>query len=32
LVGSDDEIKNAISLAKAVEGVRSVKSFVRIQK
>ena len=32
LVSSDDEIKNAISLAKAVEGVRSVKSFVRIQK
>jgi len=32
LVGSADEIKKAISHAKAVEGVRSVKSFLKTQK
>ena len=32
LVGSDAEINKAVALAKAVEGVRSVKSFIRIQK
>jgi hyperosmotically inducible protein len=32
LVGSADEIKKAISHAKAVEGVRSVKSFLKPQK
>ena len=32
LVGSADEIKKAISHAKTVEGIRSVKSFLRIQK
>jgi hyperosmotically inducible protein len=32
LVGSDDEIKKAISHAKAVDGVRSVKSFLQIRK
>jgi hyperosmotically inducible protein len=32
LVGSADEIKKAISHAKTVEGVRSVKSFLKTQK
>jgi hyperosmotically inducible protein len=32
LVGSDNYIKKAIASAKAVEGVRSVKSFLKIQK
>ena len=32
LVGSADEIKKAISHAKTVEGIRSVKSFLRTQK
>jgi hyperosmotically inducible periplasmic protein len=32
LVGSADEIKKAIAHAKAVEGVRSVKSFLKAQK
>lgn len=32
LVGSADEINKAISLAKNVEGVRSVKSFLKAQK
>ena len=31
LVGSADEIKKAVSHAKTVEGVRSVKSFLKIQ-
>jgi hyperosmotically inducible protein len=31
LVGSADEIKKAVSHAKAVEGVRSVKSFLKTQ-
>ncbi len=32
LVGSEDEIKKAISHAKAVEGVRSVESFLKTKK
>jgi hyperosmotically inducible protein len=32
LVGSADEIKKAVSHAKSVEGVRSVKSFLQAQK
>ena len=32
LVGSTDEIKKAISHAKAVEGVRSVRSFLKAQE
>ena len=32
LVGSADEINKAIAHAKSVEGVRSVKSFLKIQK
>lgn len=32
LVGSADEINKAIALAKTVEGVRSVKSFLKAQK
>ncbi|MGD8520297.1 MAG: BON domain-containing protein [Desulfobacterales bacterium] len=32
LVGSTDETKKAISHAKAVEGVRSVRSFLKAQK
>jgi hyperosmotically inducible protein len=32
LVGSADEIKKAVSHAKSVESVRSVKSFLQAQK
>jgi hyperosmotically inducible protein len=32
LVGSQDEIKKAVSHAQAVEGVRSVKSFLKAEK
>jgi hyperosmotically inducible protein len=32
LVGSTDQINKAIAHAKSVEGVRSVKSFLRVQK
>lgn len=32
LVGSPDEIKKAISHTKSVEGVRSVKSFLKLRK